>query len=303
MKKTLVILICVILFNHINAVDSKGFMPEKTVLQVEKFDYEGVEIRMLLVEGFKFKWNNTIIYIDPYGIAEYMTPVFEPADFILITHSHTPHNSKPDIYKLIDDETKVVKYSSVDIGETRSYGNLSFEFVPAYNVDKYRPESNTLFHPPEYGWMGVIIDFNGVKVYHAGDTDRIPEMKAVVTDIALLPVSGYAWMTAAEAAGAVEDLKNSSDLEYAIPMHYTATAGTKNDALQFSELAQCNVIILESFYEWYPKHTTTKTKATVSASATNGHSSPGWTFSILPPAILTILMFSKLKLNRKRGNL
>ena len=88
-------------------------------------------------------------------------------------------------------------------------------------------------------------------MYHAGDTDRIPEMTTIVTDIALLPVSGYAWMEPDEAADAVEDLKQSSDLAYAIPIHWGYNQGSRWHAERFIELANCTTIILEKLFERY----------------------------------------------------
>lgn len=56
------------------------------------------------------------------------------------------------------------------------------------------------FHPRENGWLGFIAEIDGVRIYHAGDTDIIPEMKDFKVDIALLPVSGTYVMDAEQAA-------------------------------------------------------------------------------------------------------
>ena len=73
----------------------------------------------------------------------------------------------------------------------------------------------------------------GQRIYHAGDTDRIPEMQSIKTDVALLPVSGTYVMTAEEAAAAALDLK----AKVVIPMHYGAgVVGTVDDAYRFKEL-------------------------------------------------------------------
>jgi L-ascorbate metabolism protein UlaG (beta-lactamase superfamily) len=51
----------------------------------------------------------------------------------------------------------------VGVGETLSVDNINIEAVPAYNTDKD-------FHPKSKGWLGFIVEIDGVKVYHAGDT-------------------------------------------------------------------------------------------------------------------------------------
>lgn len=78
----------------------------------------------------------------------------------------------------------------------------------------------------------IICSLNGVRIYHAGDTDVIPEMKKIRTDIALLPVSGTYVMTAEEAAEAALAIKPA----LAIPMHYGSIVGTEKDAIRFEEL-------------------------------------------------------------------
>lgn len=91
--------------------------------------------------------------------------------------------------------------------------------------------------------MGYIVTLNGKRIYHAGDTDEIPEMAQIKCDIALLPVSGTYVMTAAEAAQAANTLKPA----LAIPMHYgdADVVGTRQDAEEFKRLAKVPVEILE----------------------------------------------------------
>ena len=83
-----------------------------------------------------------------------------------------------------------------------------------------------------------------MRIYHAGDTDDIPEMSAADPDIALVPVSGTYVMTAEEAAKAVNEKIKPKKL--AIPMHYGSIVGSKKDAAKFKELVTvCYVEILE----------------------------------------------------------
>ena len=223
------------------------------------FTFEGIELMWIIIGGFKLKFNQTVVYIDPYNIDDLDDPVLETADYIIVTHDHGPHSSMTDINSLSDNETILISARvpatflhpdyTVYPGDVLEFDDVKFDFVPSYNVDKFRPGTTTLFHPPSYDHIGVITEFNGTRVYHAGDTDRIPEMTTIVTDIALLPVSGYAWMEPDEAAGAVEDLKQSSDLAYAIPIHWGYNQGSRWHAERFVELANCTTIILEKLFE------------------------------------------------------
>ena len=111
-------------------------------------------------------------------------------------------------------------------GDRRAVEGFSIEVVPAYNIDKP-------FHPKANNWVGYIVEVAGRKLYHAGDTDRIPEMKTMRTDVAFLPIGGTYTMTAEEAAAAVnEDIKP----KVAVPIHYGAVVGSDSDAQRFREL-------------------------------------------------------------------
>ena len=168
------------------------------------------------------------IYIVPFELTQ--APA---ADIILITHEHYDHCSPADIAKIRTPDTVIVteKDSAAKLeGDVRviapggrmDVGAVSIEAVPAYNVDK-------TFHPRANGWLGFIVELEGVRIYHAGDTDFIPEMSDFKVDIALLPVSGTYVMTAEEAVQAALSLKP----KVAIPMHYGAIVGGLSDAEQF----------------------------------------------------------------------
>ena len=109
-------------------------------------------------------------------------------------------------------------------GESILIDKVKIEAVPSYNIDKQ-------FHLQKNGWLGFVLEINGVRIYHAGDTDFIPEMKNLKVDIALLPVSGTYVMTADQAAKAALAIKP----KLAIPMHYGAIVGSVDDAIQFKE--------------------------------------------------------------------
>lgn len=210
------------------------------------FEYKGVKISWLGHDCFKIK-NNKTIYIDPFNIKDE-----EKADLIFVTHEHYDHCSLKDIKKISTSKTIVVapescktqlsgmKTKFIKPGDKIVVDEIEVEAVPAYNINKFRAPGE-VFHPKEEEKVGYIINFSGVKIYHAGDTDLIQEMKNIQVDIALLPVSGTYVMTAEEAAEATKIIK----AEIAIPMHYGSIVGSEKDAEKFKKLAACKVEILK----------------------------------------------------------
>jgi L-ascorbate metabolism protein UlaG (beta-lactamase superfamily) len=175
-----------------------------------------------------------VIYTDPFRLKD--KNVVEKADIVLITHEHHDHCSPEDVKKIQKPETVIISTQScvakltgnvrsVRPGDTLEVGGLRIEAVPAYNVDKK-------YHPREKNDVGYVFTVKGQRIYLAGDTDYIPEMKAFAnTNIALLPVSGTYVMTEKEAVKAALDIKP----DIAIPMHYGAIVATRMNAERFAE--------------------------------------------------------------------
>ncbi|MCK4640920.1 MAG: MBL fold metallo-hydrolase, partial [Candidatus Marinimicrobia bacterium] len=118
-------------------------------------------------------------------------------------------------------------------GEKIIIDDIVIEAVPSYNTNKK-------FHPKSAGNVGYILTLNGVRYYHAGDTDIIPEMKELSVDVAFLPVGGTYTMTAEEAAKAAQTIQP----EIALPIHYGSIVGSIDDAKKFEKLCSCIVTIL-----------------------------------------------------------
>ena len=191
-----------------------------------------------------------VVYTDPFKISKR-----DEADIVLLSHDHFDHMSLEDLEKVCAPGTTIVASSLCEAGlkkvkvkEKRfldpnakyTVGKVAVETVPAYNVNKFR-EPGKPFHPQDAKGVGFVLEMDGTRVYYAGDTDFIPEMKSIRCDIALLPVSGTYVMTVEEAAKAAQTLNP----KIAVPMHYGAIVGSDEDARKFKSLvANCEVQIV-----------------------------------------------------------
>lgn len=183
------------------------------------------------------------IYIDPFKIDRN----YNDADIIFITHDHYDHYSEEDIDKVINENTVIVipeelltkvlknginKNAIITVEPNQKYmvQGIKFETVPAYNTYK-------TFHPKENGWVGYVIEINGIKYYIAGDTDITEENKKVKCDVAFVPVGGTYTMDFKEAAQLVNEIQP----KVAVPIHYGSVVGTKQDAEEFIKLLHTNI--------------------------------------------------------------
>lgn len=201
--------------------------------------------------GFRVATGGANVYIDPYRV-----PAGGPrADLVLITHGHYDHFSPRDVEALSDRDTWLIgppavverasgRVAAIAPGETLELDHirgLDVTAVAAYNTSK-RDSDGNLFHPRAAGGVGFDLNVRGERLYHAGDTDVIPEMDAVVgVDVALLPVCGTYVMTAAEAVEAARRIQP----RVAVPSHWGAHLGSRADAERFAAAAAVETRLLE----------------------------------------------------------
>jgi L-ascorbate metabolism protein UlaG (beta-lactamase superfamily) len=197
--------------------------------------------------GFRLRTREATVYIDPYRVPD----GGPPADLILITHAHYDHFSPGDVEKLTKDGTWLVgppavterakgRVAAIAPGrrlELDEIRGIEVAAIAAYNTSKRDAEGRP-FHPREAGGVGYDLNVRGERLYHAGDTDVIPEMDEVAgADVALLPVSGTYVMSAQEAIEAARRIQP----RVAVPMHWGADVGTRGDAEAFAAGAPVEV--------------------------------------------------------------
>lgn len=201
-------------------------------------DVGDVHVEWLGHAGFMLKSGETVVYIDPYKISH-----GDKADVILITHDHYDHCDPGSVSTVRKEGTVVVAPRScrnkiqgiveISPGQEMEKKGVKIFAVPAYNEKKQ-------FHPRGEG-VGFVLTFGGKRIYHAGDTDSIPEMSNLgELDLAMIPVGGTYTMNAEEAAEAAGRIGAG----ITVPMHWGDIVGTRKDAEQFRKLAKVRVEIL-----------------------------------------------------------
>lgn len=204
-------------------------------------------------------WDGTTIYLDPVGGAEAFKGM-DPADLVLITDIHGDHMDATTLSALNLGETKIIVPQAVKEelpdsldtnlmvmknGETLDQQGISIEAIPMYNL---REEAKQ-FHPKGRG-NGYVLEKDGQRLYIAGDTEDIPEMRNLEDiDIALIPMNLPYTMTVEKAADAV--------LEFApkkvYPYHFRGKDG-KLDVKEFKRLVnEGNKEIEVVLADWYPE--------------------------------------------------
>ena len=182
------------------------------------------------------------IYVDPVGdAADYAD--MPSADLILITHEHGDHYNAETLAALIGENTQMIVNpavfamlpadlqaisTSIGNGESASYGDVAVDAIPAYNTS---PDKLN-FHP-EGRDNGYVVTVDGLRVYISGDTEDIPEMRALENiDVAFVCMNLPFTMGKEAAASAVNEFAPA----YVYPYHYRGRDNGTQDPREFAEL-------------------------------------------------------------------
>lgn len=194
--------------------------------------------------AYLWRGDGLSVYIDPWGVT-----TDDPADVVFITHAHFDHFSLEDLERIRGDGTKFVAPHDVareltgDVtpvrpGDSIDVAGIKGTAVPAYNIAEERLEA----HPKANQWVGFVLALGSNTYYHAGDTDHVPELEDIQTDVAFLPIGGTYTCACSEAAG----LARAIGPDIAVPMHYGFVVGSPADAEQFArDAAPVRVQILQ----------------------------------------------------------
>jgi len=184
-------------------------------------------------------FNGKNIFVDPFGqVADYSS--LPKADIILSTHEHFDHLDPQALAAIRKSGTMLVLNQkgaeqvdggiAMRNGDNRTVGGLAIEAVPAYNI-LHKREDGQPFHPQGIG-NGYILTFGNTRIYLAGDTENIPEMKNLHNiDIAFLPMNLPFTMTPEMVVEAARIIKP----RILYPYHYGNTDTSKLVELLIAE--------------------------------------------------------------------
>jgi len=156
-----------------------------------------VAITFLGHGSLMMEFNGKVIHVDPFGaVADYSQ--LPKADIVLVTHEHPDHLDLASLKNIRTEKTTVIlpELCAAQVkdgivmrnGETREVGGLTVDSVPAYNVVNKRPDGLP-FHAKGAG-NGYVVTFGDTRIYIAGDTENIPEIKSLQNiSVAFLPMN------------------------------------------------------------------------------------------------------------------
>ena len=197
-----------------------------------------VEFERYIQSAFRIQSGDTVVYVDPHRITE-----GPQADVILITHEHFDHMDPNAINALDQPDTVIIggdrvvkeltgrvsgKLVSIQEGATATHKGVEVKAVAGYNS----------YHPRGFN-LGYVFKVGDQTIFHAGDTDRVPEMANLgPIDVALIPIGGTYTMAEQEAAEAVRLIRP----KVTIPMHYGYATG--GDPQKFASLVGSDSLVV-----------------------------------------------------------
>lgn len=204
-------LILMMIFGIANISKAQSLF-EKDIFQTSEGE---LEITFIGHGTLMFSHQGQVVHVDPYGqLANYTQ--FPKADIILLTHEHSDHMDLNAINLVRKKETQIILTEKcaetirdgfvMKNGDIKNIEGLRFEAVPAYNILHKRANGQP-FHPKGDG-NGYLVQLADLRIYVAGDTENIPEMKNLKdVDIAFLPMNLPYTMTPEMVASAAKMIK------------------------------------------------------------------------------------------------
>jgi len=213
------------------SIETTGFAENTFETDVVKTAKGDLQITFIGHGSLMFAFGGKIIHVDPFSrLTDYSK--LPQADMILLTHEHGDHLDLKALDSLRADKTKIILTKNcaqqvkdgiiMQNGDVKTVDGLKIEAVPAYNLVHMRSEG-VPFHPKGNG-NGYVITFGDKRIYVAGDTENIPEMKQLKDiDVAFLPMNLPYTMTPEMVADAARAFKP----KVLYPYHYGETEPSK----------------------------------------------------------------------------
>ena len=232
-----------------------------TTEELEKPSQETGELEVSPISHatMALRWGSKTIYVDPVGGAALFEEMDSP-NLVLVTDIHGDHMDAETLTALDLKDVKIVVPQAVkeqlpeslqknllvlENGKSIEESGFTITAIPMYNL----PEAKDAMHVKGRG-NGYLLEANGKRVYIAGDTEDIPEMRALENiDVAFVPMNLPYTMPATQAADGV--LAFSPKKVY--PYHYRGKPGFE-DVEEFKKIVNdknkgIEVVLLD----WYPK--------------------------------------------------
>lgn len=255
-------LVCLFLLNCKSQKKEETDISNETITEIQKETPKkpksDIYIDPITHASAILEWKEKIIYIDPTG----GTKAFKNkklANLILITDIHGDHMDIETLDSLDLSKAEIIapqavaeklpaKYTDqliiLNNGETKEIQGIPIEAIPMYNLR----EEALKFHKKGRG-NGYVITLGKKRLYFSGDTEDIPEMRALkYIDMAFVCMNLPYTMTVESAADAVLEFKPKQ----VYPYHYRGTEGL-SDITKFKELVSIDPDIEVIQLDWYPK--------------------------------------------------
>lgn len=264
--KNIILLLCMTFIFISCKNENKEEEPVVASENMEEAETDSVEVNIEPISHATavVNWGEESFYIDPTGGAAAFEGKPEPS-FILITDIHGDHMDAETLTALELDSVQIVAPQAVkeklpaelqqnvlvmNNGATQNLMGFEITAIPMYNL----PEAADAFHPKGRG-NGYVVEKGGKRLYIAGDTEDIPEMRDLQNiDMALVPMNLPYTMTVEQAAEGVL----AFEPKRVYPYHFRGGEGMA-DVDKFKELVTSkNDSIEVVMLNWYPENETAK---------------------------------------------